>query len=108
MTDHNTSHNKLVRDGIPEKIEANGETSSIRILNEEEYRTELKKKLLEEITEFLRDPCAEEAGDIREVLEALIISHGISDQEVQNSQTEKRDRLGGFNKRIFLISTSKK
>ena len=38
-------YNKLVRDKIPEIIEEKGEKPVIRILNEEEYLSELNIKL---------------------------------------------------------------
>ena len=41
-------YNKLVRDNIPNIIKSNGENPIIRILNDEEYKIELEKKLNEE------------------------------------------------------------
>lgn len=46
-------YNKLVRDNIPSIIEGKGETPVTRILNEEEYKKELEKKLYEEYNEVL-------------------------------------------------------
>ena len=43
--------NKLVRDKIPEIIKNNNEEPITRILNDEEYKIELEKKLLEEYNE---------------------------------------------------------
>lgn len=41
-------YNKLVRNHIPEIIDADGKTACCRIMEEEEYRNALKKKLVEE------------------------------------------------------------
>lgn len=46
-------YNKLVRDKIPEIIERNNETPHVRILNDEEFKIELEKKLYEEYQEVL-------------------------------------------------------
>ena len=46
-------YNKLVRDNIPEIIINNGEHPITRILNDEEYKLELEKKLFEEVREII-------------------------------------------------------
>ena len=55
--------NKLVRDKIPEIIEANGEIAKCRILDKQEFKTELEKKLFEEYVKLLtlQNQQAEEA-----------------------------------------------
>lgn len=45
-------YNKLVRDAIPEVIKKTGKDFSTRILEEEEYKAEVKKKLGEELEEY--------------------------------------------------------
>lgn len=46
-------YNKLVRDNIPEIIMNDGEYPVIRVLNDEEYKKELERKLLEEYKEVI-------------------------------------------------------
>ena len=45
-------YNKLVRDKIPEIIENSGKTAHTHILSEDEYISELDKKLSEEFAEY--------------------------------------------------------
>ena len=67
-------YNKLVRDRIPEIIEGNGEEPITRILNDEEYRSELIKKLNEEYDEVVNasgEDIIEELADMLEVMESI-------------------------------------
>ena len=48
-------YNKLVRDKIPEIIEADGKTCKTRILSNEEYIAALEVKLNEEVAEYQMD-----------------------------------------------------
>ena len=97
-------YNKLVRDRIPEIIEAQGETPNIRILEQEEYLHHLEAKLDEEVGEYHRDKNAEELADILEVVYALAEANGVARQELMAVYQKKHDARGGFEKRIFLIS----
>ena len=63
--------NKLVRDNIPDICRKNGQIPKISILDEESYGRELKKKLVEEVNEFLESGDTEELADIAEVIDAL-------------------------------------
>ena len=56
--------NKLVRDKIPEIIASKGEYAKTRILDNDEYKKELDKKLLEEVNEYMTDDNVEELADI--------------------------------------------
>ena len=69
--------NKLVRDKIPKIIKNNNEEPITRILNDEEYKIELEKKLLEEYNEVLNatgGDYLEELADMLEVIDALAIT----------------------------------
>ena len=48
-------YNKLVRDKITDIIETDGRIAKYRILDDNEYRQELNKKLQEEVKEYLED-----------------------------------------------------
>ena len=61
-------YNKLVRDNIPEIMIKNGAKPVTRILSEEEYLSELNKKLLEEVNEYL------ESEDVMEIADILKVS----------------------------------
>ena len=97
-------YNKLVRDRIPEMIEAQGETPHIRIMEQEEFLQHLEAKLDEEVGEYHRDKNAEELADILEVVFALAEANGCSRAELMEVYQKKHDARGGFGKRIFLIS----
>lgn len=97
-------YRKLVRDKIPQIIEAQGEKPVIRILNDREYICCLEKKLDEEVAEFHSDKNAEELADILEVVYALAENMGCSRQKLMEIYQRKHEARGGFAERIFLVS----
>lgn len=99
-------YNKLVRDKIPEIINANGSSCQTRVLDNEEYLHELNKKLLEEVKEYDESKLIEELADIEEVLHALVLAKGYSMEDFNALKENKRLARGGFEDKIFLISTN--
>jgi len=96
------TYNKLVRDRIPEIIEANGHKCEVRILSEAEYVLELKKKLQEEVAEYLEEGSIEELADILEVLHSLTVASGSSIQSVEEIRLNKASERGSFDNKVFL------
>lgn len=100
-------YNKLVRNLIPQVIEKTGSTFSTRILSEDEYIAEIKKKLSEELKEYneakTNEEAVEELADILELLHAAIKTHGSSFEHLEEVRKAKAEKRGGFEKRIFLI-----
>ncbi|MCM3704669.1 MULTISPECIES: nucleoside triphosphate pyrophosphohydrolase [Cytobacillus] len=100
-------YNKLVRDRIPEVITRNGKTCSTRILDNEEYIEELKKKSFEELEEYVKaqtdEEAMEELADILEILHALAKVHGSTIRDVDDIRKSKVEKRGGFRDKVFLI-----
>lgn len=92
---------KLVRDKIPEIIIADGKKPIIRILGSNEYLQELDKKLNEEISEYQADKSIEEMADVLEVLFAICQARGHTVEELMEVRNSKREKRGGFEKKIF-------
>lgn len=99
---HHMRYDKLVRDRIPDIIAGKGESCSFHVASDEEYRTKLYEKLVEETAEFVVDRNANEIADILEVLDAILALEGISEAEVEVVRREKHKERGGFSKRLIL------
>ena len=97
-------YNKLVRNNIPSIIEADGCTCGYRTLNDDEFKTALFAKLKEECEELVVNPCLEEFADVYEVLDALRVAQGYSEEEVHDFRMIKAMKRGTFSDRIFLES----
>ena len=95
-------HNKLVRDKIPNIIENAGKTSMTHILSDEEYLSELDKKLNEECAEYQADKSIEELADMLEVMYAIAEARGWSVSELETVRREKAEKRGGFKDKIYL------
>ena len=76
-------YNKLVRDKIPEIIEADGKTCKTKILSDEEYIAALETKLNEEVAEYQADKNLEEMADVLEALQAICVARGYSLDEIE-------------------------
>lgn len=98
-----TKHNKLVRDRIPEIIEASGKTCVTKILSDEEYLNMLDAKLDEELAEYHQDQNIEELADLLEVIYAAASARGYTLEQLEEVRAHKAEKRGGFQKRIFLV-----
>ena len=97
------TYNKLVRDKIPENIDSeSGRKSKFRILDDNEYLSELNKKVLEEANEFIEENSLEELGDLMEVLNAIMKLKGYKMDDVYKTMKTKSDKKGAFNDKIYL------
>lgn len=99
------TYNKLVRDRIPEIIEASGECCKTQILSDEAYLKMLDAKLDEELAEYHKDQTIEELADLLEVIRAAATARGYTLEELEAVRAEKAEKRGGFEKKILLIET---
>ena len=97
-------YNKLVRDKIPEMIVNEKRHPVTRVLDNDEYRVELNKKLQEEVKEYIEDNNVEELADIVEVVYGILDSMDISLEEFERVRKAKVDKRGAFKDRIYLES----
>ena len=93
---------KLVRDKIPEIIAKGGQRAITRILDDEEYKIYLEKKLDEEVAEFHESKSIEELADIFEVIVAICYARGLSINDFIALGDIKRKERGSFAKKILL------
>lgn len=101
--------NKLVRDNIVPRVQAQGEAAVAYTATAREHRELLKRKLVEEAVEVLEadgeGALLEELADVEEVLSALRQALDIERDTVAEVQAEKRQKRGGFDARSVLVST---
>ena len=93
---------KLVRDRIPEIIEADGKTCVCETLSDEDYLTLLDQKLNEELTEYQESKSLEELADLLEVMQAVAKARGWTLEELERGRANKAAERGGFEKKILL------
>ena len=95
-------YHKLVRDRIPEIIEKDGKTCKWSVLTQQDYITLLDQKLNEELTEYQESKSMEELADLLEVMSAVAAARGSSLDEVERIRFGKKEKRGGFEKKILL------
>jgi predicted house-cleaning noncanonical NTP pyrophosphatase (MazG superfamily) len=99
-------HNKLIRDRIPEIIQASGREFAVETMDEAEFERALREKLVEEAQEAAAANSVEvvaELADLCEVMEALMAVYGIDGEAVLAEQKRRRSDRGGFSRRIRLL-----
>jgi predicted house-cleaning noncanonical NTP pyrophosphatase (MazG superfamily) len=100
------THNKLIRDRIPEIIEADGHHAAT--LDGPAYHAALLAKLVEEAKEAQsasRADLPSELADIWEVIQALLRTLPMTSLELEALAATKRSERGGFANKIFLEYT---
>ena len=89
-------YNKLVRDRIPEIIEASGKSCVTEILSDEAYLRMVDAKLDEELAEYHSDQNVEELADLLEVIYAAAMARGYTLEQLESVRTAKAEKRGAF------------
>jgi len=100
---------KLIRDEIPEIIKANNgiEIKTQTLEDDAEYLKFLLKKVTEEAHELAnaesKEHLIEEIADVMEVIDTILDVNKVDRETVKKAQEEKRNKRGGFKKRLLML-----
>ena len=95
-------YNKLIRDRIPEIIEADGNTCITEVLPDDRYLQMLDAKLDEELAEYQESKSLEELADLLEVMRAVVKARDWTWEQLEQVRQEKAAKRGGFEQKILL------
>ena len=96
------TYHKLVRDRIPEIIEADGNTCVCETLSDEDYLSLLDQKLNEALADYQESQSREELADLLEVMQAIVKARGWTLEDLERMRADKAAKRGGFEKKILL------
>lgn len=97
-----TTFHKLVRDRMPEIIEADGKTCVCEVLSDGDFLVALEAKMNEELAEYQESKSPEELADLLEVMVTVAKARGFAWAEIERVRVEKAAKRGGFEKRLLL------
>ena len=95
-------YNKLVRDRIPEIIEASGKSCVTEILSDKAYLRLVDAKLDEELAEYHSDQNIEELADLLEVIYSAAMARGYTLEQLESVRAAKAEKRGAFANKILL------
>ena len=90
-------------DLIPEIIRESGSDCRWRkVYGEDEHIVFLRAKMNEEMSEFVENPCYEEAADIVEVIKSFCHLNSLEWEAVLGAAERKQEERGGFTGGVIL------
>ena len=99
-------YDKLVRDHILDIIRSRDGEPIVRVLNDQEYWEYLLKKDIEELEEVKKAKSLaerkEELADKLELIRAMAEYNGFRLEDIIEEADRKKQRNGGFQKRLLL------
>ena len=102
-------YNKLVRDRMPEIMRSQGEEPVVRVLTEDEFKQKIRLKLLADAGEArvakTREELVKELADVLEIVDAIADVESVPLDEIQLVKTQRRTERGGFERRVYLVSS---
>ncbi|WP_159449656.1 nucleoside triphosphate pyrophosphohydrolase [Demequina sp. NBRC 110057] len=98
---------KLIRDGVPAAVQANGGHIVTRALSPAQFTEALQAQLVEEAHEAAvartEEQLLEELGDLYELISTLARMRGFSLTDVERAADSKRSNYGGFSLRLESV-----
>lgn len=97
---------KLVRDKIPELIKKDGaKLIKTKILNQKDYLSELKRKLIEEAEELLaadkREEILGELGDMQEILDSILAVLHYKSKDLKKRKVKRIKLMALLRKNLY-------
>ncbi len=98
-------YDKLVRDKIVDRQVASGATPEYRQLSDDEHKTALVHKIIEEAGELLTaapEKFISELADVQQAIDDLMEKHGFTHADVARASQAKNDKYGAFKKGHYI------
>jgi predicted house-cleaning noncanonical NTP pyrophosphatase (MazG superfamily) len=96
---------KLIRDRMIDAMHRQGLETFERVMEEQEFKTRLLDKLVEEASEVRgakkRAELIEELADVHEVLLAIEAIYDLDREQIEHHRRNKHAQYGGFDGRIY-------
>ena len=103
-------YNKLCRDKIPGIIKEKGFECETRIVENEEYKKEITRKIIEEASgvssHSSHERLLKELADLIITIGAVKKAFDISEEEMQKYVDESLDKKGGYNDKLYISWSS--
>lgn len=99
---HIRTYHRLVRDKIPEILEAMGNVTVCRTLDNEAYGHALLETAERSAAQFANTGSLELLADLLECVDAWLDLQGLSMDDVVRARTERTKRCGRYDDRWFL------
>ena len=88
------TYNKLIRDKIPEIIQKDNATPKVSILDDEQFSSALKEKLIEEAKELqeakTQEEILNELSDVLQLVESIASNNKLTIEEIKNQKEAKK------------------
>lgn len=103
-------YNKLCRDKIPQIIREKGFDCHVRVVDHDEYKREIVRKVYEEASGVSNnsghDDLIGEIADLMITIDAVKKEFGITDQEVSAAVDRSLAQKGAYDERLYLSWSS--
>ncbi|CAM3806039.1 nucleoside triphosphate pyrophosphohydrolase [Alicyclobacillus pomorum] len=97
-----TVYNRLVRDKMPEIIEAMGNIAVYQILDDTAFRDALLSTISRSAAQFSETESLESLADLLDCIDIWLEMNDLTMEEVEKARAERVKRCGNFHQKMFL------